>query len=119
MKYIKTTLLAILVSTHLPVLANGASQNFGAASKHTSMATKHSVKGSVQVASAAVAVPLVVAGSVGLVSVAAGVELLDKASKPVKAKTCSKCNPCQPLEISEVTITVDRSPRDVMKNNNQ
>ncbi|WP_105172734.1 hypothetical protein [Pseudoalteromonas sp. T1lg24] len=108
MKFIKSIVISSVLFAAMPYHANAASDNFIEASKHSSLATVHSVKGSAQVASGVVAVPLIAAGSVGMVSMAAG----DKAMRT--AKSLSK-KPDAPLEITEVTITVDRSPAHAMK----
>jgi hypothetical protein len=105
MKFIKSIVISSVLFAAMPYHANAASDNFSEASKHSSLATVHSAKGSAQVASGVVAVA---AGSVGMVSMAAG----DKAMRT--AKSLSK-KPDAPLEITEVTITVDRSPAHAMK----
>ena len=108
MKFIKPLIISSVLITTMPYQADAASDNYSAASKHSALATTHSAKGTAQVASGVVAVPLIAAGSVGLVSLAAG----DKVIRNAKAlgKTAD-----EPLEITEVTITVDRSPAEAMK----
>ena len=77
-------------------------QHSGKAVKHSTLAVGHSVVTTAQVASVAVAVPLVVAGSVGVASVAAADSLHTKAVKN------------EPIEISEVTVTADPAPNKVL-----
>ncbi|NTS75747.1 hypothetical protein HR060_02605 [Catenovulum sp. SM1970] len=99
----KTKLSIILLAACLTStcsFANGSMDNSQQASKHSALAASHGTKASVQVASVASAVPLISVGSAGVVSVAAGASIIDAAvSKP------------QPLEVTEITITADRSPK--------
>lgn len=110
MKLINLSIFVTLLTATLPSYAKGPSENLSAASKHSALATAHSVKGTVQVASVAAAVPLIAVGSAGVASVAAGEKMLEVASaKPRKAQKPA------PLDITEITITVDRSPAQAMK----
>ncbi len=99
-------------------MAEPASEHSGKASKHSALAVSHGTVGSAQVASAAVAVPLVVVGSVALSAGAASVEAGEKLSV-VSSSNASKVTHTQPveLEVTEITITVDRSPAEAMKDN--
>jgi len=107
--------LAFLLSTLVtlnqsPAFAAGASKNASAASEHSVLAVSHATASGAQVASAVVAVPLVAVGSVGSVAMAAGDALLDS----VSAKESKPVDRSQPLEISEITITVERTPAQQM-----
>lgn len=103
-----------LLLTSLSSFAEPASTNHsGKASKHSALALSHGAAGSAQVASAAVAVPLVVVGSVALSAGTASVELGEGLSK-VASSTPERAKVTQ-LEITEITITVDRSPAEAMK----
>ena len=86
------------------------------ASKHSALALSHGVVGSAQVGSAVVAVPLLVTGSVAVGAGVASMELAEGASKIASshAKRVKHAEPVK-LEVTEITITVDRSPADVMK----
>lgn len=104
------TLYKILVTTlavmSLQVSANsGASNNMSTASKHSALAASHATKASVQVAGAVIAMPLLVVGAIGTVSLEAGTALMEKAVMS------------EPLEITSKTITVAPSPQEAMKIN--
>ena len=77
-------------------------QHSGKAIKHSALAVGTSVVSTAKVASVAVAVPLVVAGSAGVASVAAADSLHHKSKK------------VEPIEITEITITADPAPNKVM-----
>lgn len=77
-------------------------QHSGKAIKHSVLAAGTSVVTTAKVASVVVAVPLVVAGSAGVASIAAADSLHHK-TKKVKA-----------IEITEITITADPAPNKVM-----
>lgn len=111
------TCSAILFSS-LTVFAEPSSNHSGKASKHSALALSHGVAGSAQVASAAVAVPLIVGGSVALSAGAASVELAEGLSKVASSKV-EKTNQTQVvvLEVTEITITADRSPAKAMQDN--
>lgn len=102
-------LLLASASTYAEPSSNHASK----ASKHSALAVSHGVAGSAQVASAAVAVPLIVGGGVvlsaGLASAAAVDELSDVSSRKV-----SRVKHVE-LEVTEVTITVDAPPAQAIK----
>jgi len=99
------TITALILMSINSAHAKGASENASTASKHTLLAGKHSMKATGQIASGVVAVPLIVVGSVGAVTLSAGASLMESA----KGATS------EPLEISDVVITADRSPAEVMK----
>ena len=103
--------------TSMSSFAEPASTHSGKASKHSVLALSHGVAGSAQVASAAVAVPLVVVGSVALSAGAASVELGEGLSKVASSKASQKTTHHVELEVTEITITVDRSPAQAMKDN--
>ena len=103
--------LSTLLLINTPVFAAGASGNASKASEHSVLAVGHATASTAQVASAAVAVPLIAVGSVGAVAMSAGQGLMDSASAD---KTEAVTD--QPLEISEVTITVQRTPAEQMAN---
>lgn len=108
MKTLTTLLTLILGVSSYSVKAAGASENGSEASKHSVLAVSHGVASTAQVASAVAVVPLAVVASVGEVSGKAANNLADFASgKPKKATE-------QELEISEITITVQRSPKQAM-----
>jgi hypothetical protein len=99
------TITALIVMSINSAHAKGPSENASTASKHSLLAGKHSLKATGQVASGVVAVPLLVVGSVGALSLGAGSSLMESA-----AGTTS-----EPLEVSEVVITADKSPAEAMK----
>lgn len=104
MKIIKlitlVTMLGFSIST---AYAKGPSENASAASKHSVLAGSHGLKASGQIASGVVAIPLLAVGSVGAMSMNAGTALIEVATDTAK-----------PLEISDKTITADRSPAEEM-----
>ena len=111
MKNLKLSVILISLLSHGAFAKGGPSDNASKASEHSVYAVGHTAASGAQVASAVVAVPLLVVGSVGAVSVAAGSELLDSARKSSrKPKHCD-----EPLTISDVTITVTHNPADQMK----
>jgi len=96
--------------------AEPSTEHSGKASKHSALAASHGVAGSGQVASAAVAVPLVVGGSLALSVGAASVEAGAELSKVASSKTSHvKQTRSRALEVTEITITVDRSPAQAMQ----
>lgn len=106
MKALKlVTLISVLALTISTAHAKGPSENASTASKHSVLAGSHGLKASGQVASGVIAVPLLAVGSVGALSTSAGSALVDVATGSSEQK----------LEITDKTITADRSPAEVMK----
>lgn len=97
-----TSMLALTIST---AHAKGPSENASTASKHSVLAGSHGLKASGQIASGVIAVPLLAVGSVGALSMNAGSTLIDVATGSDNKK----------LEVTDKTITADRSPAEVMK----
>jgi hypothetical protein len=87
--------------------ASAASQHSGAASKHSVLSAYHGSAATVKVGSAIVAVPFVVAGVVGSISLNIGTELMDSASSGFTENG--------PLEITDKTITTAPSPKEAMR----
>jgi len=109
--------IAVLM-TSFSSFAEPSSEHSGKASKHSALALSHGVAGSAQVASAAVAVPLVVGGSVALAAGSASIELAEDLSRVADSKAKRvKATKKVELEVTEITITVDRSPAEAMKAN--
>lgn len=107
MKTRNLVLTMILTVTSMQSFANsGASENGSAASKHSALAASHGTAASAKVGSAVVAIPLVVAGSVGNASQQLGTKLMENAIAD------------GPLEITEKTITVAPSPKQMMNISN-
>ena len=94
--------LVITVSSMQSFANSGASENSSAASKHSVLAASHGTAASVKVGSAVLATPLIVTGSVGQVSLKLGTKLMANAV-------------AEPLEITDKTITVAPSPKQMMK----
>jgi hypothetical protein len=88
--------------------AESASQHASKGSRHSALASAHSTTASAQVASGVVAVPLLVVGSTASASQVVGESLIDAASGK------HKIDQHDTLEITEITITVDRSPAEQM-----
>lgn len=108
-----TIALSALLCFNAPAFATGASGNASTASEHSVLAVGHATASGSQVASAVIAVPLIAVGSVGSVAMAAGQGLMDSATAEKAAVDQN-----QSLEISEVTITVQRSPAEQMAKTN-
>ncbi len=116
MKTLSYLTCAGILLTSFSSFAEPSSNHSAKASKHSALAVSHGVAGSAQVASAVIAVPLVVGGSVALSAGAASVELGEGLSK-VASSNANHVRKVQPvaLEVTEITITVDRSPAEAMK----
>ncbi len=103
MKTCNLVLTMILTVTSMQSFANsGGSENGSAASKYSALAASHGTVTSAQIGSAVVAIPLMVAGSVGQVSGQVGSKLMANAIVD------------GPLEITEKTVTVIPSPKKMM-----
>lgn len=103
MKTFNKVLMTILAVTSTQSFANsGASENGSAASKHSTLAASHGAAASAKIGSAVVAVPLIVAGSVGQVSQHMGTKLMEAAVNDA------------PLTITDKTITAAPSPKQIM-----
>ena len=108
MKTLNKILLITLTMTSLQSFANsGASQNAGAASKHSALAASHGTVASAKLGSAIIATPLIVVGAIGNVSLQAGNALMENAISTTS------------LEITDKTITAAPSPAQIMKVNKQ
>lgn len=101
--------LGLIALTSFVSHAESASEHASKGSRHSALASAHSTTASAQVASGVVAVPLLVVGSTASASQAVGESLIDAASGK------HKIDKHEPLEITEITITVDRSPAEQMK----
>ena len=88
-----------------PALAQGSIQHFSAAMGHSAQAVAHTVTGSAQLASSAIAMPLKVSGAVGAVSGQAGDALWKIADEPIG----------QPLPVTDETITAGPDPAQAMQ----
>jgi len=97
---LKANALLILSLSSSAVIADNSAQHTSKAAKHSALAVTHGVASTAKVASAVVAVPLIVGGSA---SIAAGTSI---AASSVKSG---------PLVITEKTITVDPAPKMIMK----
>lgn len=107
-KILLITFTMAMTSTSLPSFADsGASQNASAASKHSALAASHGTVASAKLGSAVIAIPLVVVGAIGTVSLQAGNSLMENAISTT------------PLEITDKTITAAPSPAQMMKVNQQ
>lgn len=109
MKLTTIALVFTLSITSVAAQAEGSTHHSGKASKHSVLAVAHGAVSTAKVASAAVAVPLVVAGSVALTSGAASV----KTGASI-ANSTSRHHHHGPLVITETTITADPAPNKVI-----
>ncbi|MBF7074782.1 hypothetical protein ISG33_15375 [Glaciecola sp. MH2013] len=111
--------LASLIS--LPASAEGGSvHHSGQASKHTVLSTAHGVGNSAKVASAVVAVPIIVSGGLSLAAgsaaTAVGESIGDSAQNISTHHKHTEAN--QPLYITEITVTADPAPNQIGKEAN-
>jgi hypothetical protein len=107
MKTRNLILTMILTVTSMQSFANsGGSENGSAASKYSALAASHGTVASAQVGSALVAMPLMIVGSVG------------QASGQLGSKLMASAIGDGPLEITEKTITVTPSPKQMMNISN-
>lgn len=114
----KLTTIALVFTfsiTSVAAQAEGSTQHSGQASKHSILAVGHGAISTAKVASAVVAVPLVVAGSVALSAGAASVQ-----TGASIANYTSRHKVHGPLVITETTVTADPAPNKmVVIQNNQ
>ena len=96
---ISITLLAASV-TQTACAATSGSQNLSKGIEHSVQAVGYSVAGSAQLASGAIAVPLIAIGSVGELSKAAGTDLMRTANTPIGT----------PLPVSDETVSAGPAP---------
>jgi hypothetical protein len=109
------TCVSVLL-TSLTSFAEPSTEHASKASKHSALALSHGAAGSAQVASAAIAVPLVVGGSIALSAGAASIEAGKGVAKVISSKASNEKKPQTiELDVTEITITVDRSPAETMK----
>ncbi len=111
MKFVKSLTIALLVTLTLSVNSFAGETHSGRAfveagnaSSHASASAAHSIAGTAQVTSAALAVPLFVVGAVGGLSNEIAIDLMDIATAPVGT----------PLEISDESMTVGPAPNNAL-----
>ena len=114
-KQLKMLGLACTFSS-LTVVAESASNHGSQASKYSALALGHSSVASAQVASGVVAVPLLIVGSTASLSYAAAEVLLDAASGQTHQSTVQQKTP---LNITNITITADRAPNEMINDRNE
>jgi hypothetical protein len=106
----KKTILSLILtisSTQVFAVPGGSAQNASTALKHSGKAVSHTAASAGQLVSGVVAVPLLVIGSAGSLSAAAGETLWDTA------------NDRQPLSITDKTITIDPMPQQALRKSTQ
>ncbi len=105
----KASLVLITSLLATSTFAADSAHHTSQAGKHSALAVSHGAASTAKVASAVVAVPLIAAGSVmqgaGALSGSAGNALMANATKKGE------------LRVTEITITADAAPQDVMKTN--
>lgn len=108
MKSIKLVITLFTVSSSTVSLAiSGASENISAASKHSVLSISHGVNASGQIVSGVVAVPLLVVGHIGSISMVSGEALMKNAIGS------------EVLTVTDITITADPAPHIAMENNEE
>lgn len=116
MKTLSFLASSILLITSVSSYAEPPSQEFSHASKHSALAMSHGSKGSAQVASGVVAVPIILSAGVIVGTSVAASAIEDSASDLAKSSTSKTAHKHDvALEITEITITVDQAPKDAMK----
>ncbi|WP_220720068.1 hypothetical protein [Agarivorans litoreus] len=83
MKLWKSLLITSIALTSLNVVATESGQNFNQSAKHSALAGSTGLKGSGQVAVAAVTMPIMVVGSTAAVAGSTGVSVAEDLSGPV------------------------------------
>lgn len=106
MKFIKSALILSVAVTALNAQADGSVEHSGKASKHSVLAVAHGVTSTAKVASAVVATPLIAAGGLSLAAGSASVELGSKIADSRISRG--------PLVITDMTVTVDPAPNQVI-----
>ena len=98
-----TTITIVISLCSTSAIAADSVNHASKASKHSVLAGSHAAVSTAKIASAVVAIPLVVAGSTGVASVNAGKGLMTSAVGG------------DPLPITDKTITADPSPQLAME----
>jgi hypothetical protein len=105
----KASLVLITSLLATATFAADSTHHTSQAGKHSALAVSHGAASTAKVASAVVAVPLIASGSVmqgaGTLSGSAGNALMANATKKGE------------LRVTEITITADPAPQNVMKSN--
>jgi hypothetical protein len=109
MKLTTIALILTLSVSSIDLQAEGSVHHSGQASKHLVLAVGHGVVSNAKIASAVVAVPLVIVGSVAVVAGAASVQ-----TGASILKTISTHKPHGTLVITQTTITADPAPNKVI-----
>lgn len=104
----------------LPAYAeSGSVHHSGQASKHSVLAVAHGVGDSAKVASAVVAVPIIVAGGVSLAAGSTAVaigESIGNGAQHLSSHHHRHATHTGPLKITEITITADPAPNQMGAN---
>lgn len=117
MKRLTTALLLTLSLFSNVTLAKDSVHHSGQASKHSAIAGSQGLASTATVASAVVAVPVVMAVGASLVAGSVIVEVGDAISDSVKASHASSHTHHHTLIITERTITADPAPNKVINDN--
>ncbi|MCP3672849.1 MAG: hypothetical protein GY829_00060 [Gammaproteobacteria bacterium] len=102
MKTFQIIVVIVMSISASQVFALGASKNASAASKHSVLAVSNGVVATAKVASAVIAVPLLIIGNAPEISKKTGEALMDVAIADT------------PLIVSDITITADPAPAIIM-----
>jgi hypothetical protein len=97
------TITTLALFSSLTFAAPGSSNHSAQASKHSALASSHMVVGTAKSVASVVALPLIVVGSAGVASAAAGSKLLESAQG------------YEPLEVTNIVITQDSTPAQAMQ----
>lgn len=117
MKRLTTASLLTLSLLANVAIAENSVHHSGQASKHSAIATSQGLASTATVASAVVAVPVVMAVGTSIVAGSVIVEVGEAISNSVKASHASSHMPHHTLIITERTVTADPAPNKVINDN--
>ena len=113
-----TALLGSALLTH-SVMADDSTDHSGKASKHSALAASEGLATTASVASAVVAVPVILTGSAVVAGSAVAESVIDESSRSIHgASHHFSVDNNQPLVITEIIITADPAPNKVVATTN-
>ncbi|MDC0602405.1 hypothetical protein OAP14_05175 [Aliiglaciecola sp.] len=119
MKRLTTAIILTLSLLSNVTFAQDSVHHSGQASKHSALAASEGLASTATVASAAIAVPVVVGVGASIVAGSVIAEVGDSISESARASHASSHTHHHTLIITERTITADPAPNQAIKNNNE
>lgn len=113
MKIVKKLLISTLLVISPFSFADSATEHASHASKHSVLASGHTLASGTQVASAVVAIPVIASAGVVMTSAAVEQAVSDSLNQSV-----AHHNKNAPLVITEIVVTVEPTPAEAMKKAN-